>query len=122
MISQDWKTITQLCRELRQRATPAERKLWQYLRNKQLDGVKFYRQKPLVYEESFNERYFYIADFYTRQKRLVVELDGPVHENKKEYDKNRDIVINNLGLRVLRIKNEELEDVETVLEKIRDYF
>lgn len=56
------------------------------------------------------------------RKQLVVELDGPIHESKKEYDKNRDIVINNLGLRVLRIKNEETEDVEMVLEKIRNYF
>jgi len=121
MISQDWKTITQLCRDLRQRATPAERKLWSYLRNKQLVGVKFYRQKPLVYEKSFNRRYFYIADFFTRQKRLVVELDGPIHEYKKEYDENRDIVVNNLGLRVLRLKNEEVGDIEKVLEKIMKY-
>ncbi len=122
MISQDWKTITQICRDLRQRATPAERKLWAYVRNKQLDGVKFYRQKPLIYEESIDKKYFYIADFFTRQKQLVVELDGPIHESKKEYDKNRDTVINNLGLRVLRIKNEEMENVEMVLEKIRNYF
>jgi len=118
----DWKSITQLCRELRQRATPAERKLWLYLRDRQLDGVKFYRQKPIVYEESLKKKYFYIADFYSRQKRLVVELDGPIHELKKEYDENRDIVINNLGLRVLRIKNDELDEVEAVLEKIRKYF
>jgi len=92
MSTQNRKSITQLCRELRQRATPSERKLWDYLRNKQLDGVKFYCQKPLVYEESFHKKYFYIADFFTRQKRLVVELDGPIHDHKKEYDKNRDIV------------------------------
>jgi very-short-patch-repair endonuclease len=122
MSTQDWKTISQLCRELRQQATPAERKLWSCLRNKQLDGIKFYRQKPLIYEESYNKKYFYIADFYTRQKRLVVELDGPIHEFKREYDKNRDIVINGRGLRVLRLKNEEMEDVEQVLEEIRSYF
>jgi very-short-patch-repair endonuclease len=122
MLSRNWKTISQLCRELRQRGTHAERKLWSYLRNKQLDGIKFYRQKPLIYEESFNRRYFYIADFYTRQKRLVIELDGPSHELKKEYDKNRDIVINGRGLRVLRLKNEEMEDVEQALDKIRSYF
>ena len=52
-ISKYWKTTTQLCRDLRQRATSAERKLWSYLRNKQLDGVKFYRQKPIVYGKSF---------------------------------------------------------------------
>lgn len=122
MSSHNWKTITQLCRELRQRATPAERKLWSYLRNNQLDGVKFYRQKPIVYEESLKKKYFYIADFYSASKRLVIELDGPIHEYKKEYDKNRDKVINNRGLRVLRMKNEEVEDIDNVLEKIREYF
>ncbi len=122
MNKHNWKTIIQLCRELRKNATPEEKELWKYLRNKQLDGVKFYRQKPLVYEESFEKKYFYIADYFTRQKRLVVELDGPIHQYTKEYDENRDIVINNLGLRVLRIKNEEMVDVQRVLNKIRGYF
>lgn len=44
--------------------------------------MKFYRQKPIVYEESYKKKYFYIADFYSASKRLVIELDGPIHEYK----------------------------------------
>lgn len=116
------KSITQLCRELRQRETPSEKLLWKYLRNRQLDGVKFYRQKPLIYEESFNKKYFYIADFYSHEKNLVIELDGPIHEYQKDYDHERDLVIRGLCLHVLRIENEELLDLDNVLNQIRSYF
>jgi very-short-patch-repair endonuclease len=116
-----FKSITQLCRELRQRATPSEKLLWTYLRNRQLNETKFYRQKPIIFEDTSGKKYFYIADFYSASKRLVIELDGPIHIMKKDYDDNRDIVMVNLGLKVLRIKNKEMNNIERVLEKIRRY-
>jgi very-short-patch-repair endonuclease len=116
-----FKSITQLCRELRQRATPSEKLLWTYLRNRQLNETKFYRHKPIIFEDTSGKKYFYIADFYSASKRLVIELDGPIHIMKKDYDDNRDIVMVNLGLKVLRIKNKEMNNIERVLEKIRRY-
>jgi very-short-patch-repair endonuclease len=51
--------------------------------------------------------------------KLVVEADGPVHNFKKEYDRNRDEVLTALGLKILRFKNEEiLNDIQSVLNKI----
>ena len=54
-------------------------------------------------------------------RKTVIELDGPVHENNLEYDQFRDSEMVNLGLHILRIKNDELLDKETVLKKIKTY-
>ena len=73
----------QKAKELRKTLTPAERKLWEVLKNKQLDGYKFRRHHPI---------YRYIADFYCHELGLVIELDGGVHDGleQKEHDINRD--------------------------------
>ena len=111
----------ELCRELRKQATPAERKLWQHLRKHKLSGKKFYRQYPLFYDIEGRESFF-IADFYCHEARLVVEVDGKIHEFNKEYDKHREEILSYLGVKVIRIKNEEIEkDVNYVLEKIKLY-
>jgi very-short-patch-repair endonuclease len=69
-----WKSITEIVRELRKNPTPSEKKLWKYVRNRKLSGYKFLRQKPIVHEQHNNHRYFYIADFYCAELKLVVEL------------------------------------------------
>jgi len=111
--------ITLLARELRRKQTPEEKILWETLRNRRLNGLKFLRQHPIVYEHDLRKGLsFFIADFYCAEKRLVIELDGKVHDFQKEYDENRDYILNKLQLKVLRIKNEELKDLEAVKRKI----
>jgi len=113
------KNITQLARDLRKNQTSSEKILWMNLRNRKLNGFKFNRQFPIVYGRDFNgTSHFFIADFYCHEKKLVIELDGKIHNFQKEYDKERDSIINQLGLNVIRIKNEELENISKVLEKI----
>ena len=105
----------QKAKELRKSMTPAERKLWTVLQNKQLYGYKFRRQHPI---------YKYIADFYCHELSLVIELDGGVHDGleQKEHDRNRDQVIQEFGIRVLRIKNEEvMADIGEVIRKIKGF-
>jgi very-short-patch-repair endonuclease len=114
------KSIIDLARELRQLSTPAEQELWEVLRNRRFLGKKFLRQHPLIY--GYNQGYkFFIADFYCAEAKLVIELDGKIHEFQKEYDEGRDFVIAEMGNRVLRIKNEELEDMTKVKNKIAEY-
>ena len=63
--------------------------------------------------------FFFIADFYCHEGRLVIELDGRIHEHHMEYDENRDRIIEDLGLSVIRFTNEELEtDIDRVLKLI----
>ena len=115
-------SIIELCRELRQRETPAEKLLWQLLRNRQLVNHKFLRQYPVCVRSEFGRNLYYIPDFYCHKAKLVIEADGPIHLFKKEYDKNRDEVLNTLGLTILRFDNEEiLNHTALVLEKIKSY-
>lgn len=102
-------------KELRKNSTETEQKLWFELRDNKL-GVKFKRQHSIG---------GYIADFYCQKYKLVIELDGEIHNTKevKEYDHVRDKFFRELGYTVLRFRNSEVEnDTEKVLEKIKNYF
>jgi very-short-patch-repair endonuclease len=108
-----------LCREMRRNPTEAEEIFWQAVRRKQLMGVKFYRQYPILHEITGRETFF-IADFYCHRARLVVEIDGRIHEFGVPRDTERTELLNLLGLHVLRFRNDEvLEDLERVLEKVQ---
>ncbi|SEN93674.1 leucyl-tRNA synthetase [Mucilaginibacter gossypiicola] len=111
--------IIEFCRELRQRETIAEKMLWFELRNRKLAGKKFLRQHPLCVQSYFGKSLYYIPDFYCYEAKLVIEADGPIHLYKKEYDKNRDKVLSDLGLQILRFENDEIiNNMNEVLGKI----
>jgi very-short-patch-repair endonuclease len=86
-------------RVLRKNQTEAEEKLWWLLRNRYFLGYKFRRQ--------YICRGF-IIDFYSPSARLGIELDGPIHRLRKDYDRARDEIITSTGIKLLRINNEEL--------------
>ena len=99
---------------LRNQMTEAEQVLWEALREKQLEGLKFRRQHPV------NE---YVLDFYCHQARLAIELDGKYHEENGQrfYDADRTNNLEELGMRVIRFQNEAvLENLDEVLEEIRE--
>lgn len=101
-------------KELRQRQTKAEEILWWHLRRKSF-GIKFKRQHSIG---------GYILDFYCPQKKLIIELDGEIHNTReaKEYDEVRDKYFRELDYKILRFKNAEVENnFEMVLEKIINY-
>ena len=109
-----------LCRDLRKRATPAEKIIWNALRNRKFMGKKFNRQFPIYYDLLGRES-FYIADFYCHEEKLVIEIDGGYHERQKELDKHRTEIINMYGIRVIRFRNEEIEkDLEKVMKKLKN--
>ena len=110
------KASTQeFARELRHRETEAEQKLWGLLRNRQLKGKKFRRQHAIAK---------YVVDFYCNECKLAIELDGNFHttEEAKEYDKSRTVLLNELGITIIRFWNEEvIKDSEKVILKISEY-
>ncbi len=117
----DFEVVKKRARELRSKATPSEALLWKELRNRKICGYKFLRQHPIVYNPYGSGVKYFVADFYCDSKKTVIELDGSVHENSLEYDHFRDSEMVNLGLHILRIKNEELLDKEALLKKIKTY-
>lgn len=96
-------------KEMRRNPTEAESVLWIHLKGKKLD-VKFRRQHPID---------SYIADFVCLDKKLILEVDGKIHDLQQEADEARTERLNELGYEVLRFKNEEvLADIDTVITKI----
>ena len=106
------QSLLEIARELRKNQTPAEKVLWECLRDRKLAGLKFYRQKPI-------DRY--VADFYCPECKLVVEVDGDIHtdKNQKEHDLVRDDALSEFGITILRFRNGEiLRDANAVLSRI----
>ncbi|ATS18944.1 hypothetical protein BRW62_09545 [Parathermosynechococcus lividus PCC 6715] len=104
------RALLERARELRLEQTPAEQLLWECLRDRKLNNFKFRRQHNIGR---------YIADFYCHEAKLVIELDGGIHQAQIERDRDRDAWMQSQNLRVLRLTNEQvLENLETVLQAI----
>ena len=116
-----WLRITELCRELRNNETASEERLWNILSGRTFSDYKFRRQHPFIYSTIQFKKSFFIADFYCASKKIIIELDGKIHDFQKDYDANRDAILGQLGLKTIRIKNEELDkDIAVVLKKIEN--
>ena len=95
--------------------TSAEKLMWQILRRNSVKGFYFRRQHPIGR---------YIADFYCHKVKLVVELDGDVHDSadQKEHDANRDAIMEKFGLTVLRFSNDDIfKNAEFVVNEIENF-
>lgn len=106
------KNLKQPSRDLRNNMTNAELLLWRKLRCKQIHGLQFYRQKPILN---------YIVNFYCPSANLVIECDGSQHyaEDGLEADRVRDEALAELGLMVLRFVNLQiLNEIDGVVEVI----
>lgn len=107
--AETWKHLKPFARELRKEQTEAEQKLWQQLRNQKL-GFKFRRQHAVGE---------FIVDFVCIEKRIVVELDGEVHKEQREYDTERTRILDARGFLVIRFWNSEVKDKsDSVLARI----
>ena len=102
--------IFQRAEELRKNMTEAEKILWERLRKNQL-GVRFKAQHPI-------ERF--IADFYCHKAKLVIEIDGQIHDFQIEYDVGREAELEKYGLKIIRFSNDEvIHNMNLVIEKIK---
>jgi cyclase len=105
------KPIFERAEELRKNPTYEEKLLWRFLKVNQL-GVRFKRQHPI---------WLYIADFYCHEIKLVIEVDGSIHNVKEimEHDVIREEEIVSLGIKVIRFTNNEIRtQIENVIDKI----
>ena len=99
-------------RRLRSNMTLAEQVLWDALRGKKLDGLKFRAQHPVGP---------FILDFWCPSRKLVVELDGDIHQGQEDYDEARTKQLEDYGYCVIRFQNKDvLTDLPSVLERIKE--
>ena len=103
--------MVELARELRGESQPSEALLWAALRNRKLAGHKFRRQQPIG---------AFIVDFYCDDAALIIEVDGPIHRQQVAADRERQQILESLGLRVLRIPVEQVEqNIQGVIARIQ---
>jgi very-short-patch-repair endonuclease len=101
----------QRAKELRREMTPAEKILWEELRANKL-GVHFRRQQVIQ---------GFIVDFYCHRAALVIEVDGDIHDLQQDEDARREKALREMGLRVVRFRNDEVvRNVSAVVGKIRE--
>ncbi|MEP6684974.1 MAG: DUF559 domain-containing protein, partial [Parafilimonas sp.] len=109
---EQWKILSVYATENRKNKTEAEDKLWQVLRNRQVDNCKFRRQHPIS---------GYIPDFVCLEKKLIIEIDGGYHNEteQKKFDEARTEWVNEYQYKLLRFTNDEvLTNIDKVTEKI----
>ena len=108
--------IQEKAKALRKDETKAEKLLWQQLKSKQILGYKFRRQHPISQ---------FIVDFYCHELKLVIEVDGEIHNKpeNKEYDVDRGYELEMFGLKILRFTNYEVENEmeKKVIERIKNF-
>ncbi|MFT4153674.1 leucine--tRNA ligase [Parafilimonas sp.] len=111
---EQWKILAVYAKENRQNKTEAEDKLWQALRNRQINNCKFRRQHPVA---------GYIPDFVCLEKKLIVEIDGEYHneEDQKKFDEARTEWLKEHQYKLIRFTNDEIiDDLRQVLQKISE--
>jgi very-short-patch-repair endonuclease len=104
--------LLRIAGDLRKSMTPAEKILWERLRNRQIKGFRFRRQHPIK---------DFIVDFFCYDAMLVIEVDGEVHsdEHQHERDEQRTNILNRLGIRELRFTNQDvINQTDKVINKI----
>ena len=105
--------LKELARKLRRQGVLSEVILWNFLKNKQMRGFDFHRQKPI--DE-------YIVDFYAPDLNLVIEINGASHADKIIYDKQRQKRLEYFGLSILNFSDSVVKkDIDSVLRTIDDW-
>ncbi len=106
------RLVFETAKLLRNHMTPAEKLLWERLSHKQVAVVRFRRQHPVD---------IFIADFSCHEARLVIELDGEIHDQRKEYDESRTADREKHLIKVIRFTNSDVEiNIEQVIKIIEN--
>jgi len=108
------RKMSEITRDFRKEATPSEERLWRAIRNRKLDGRKFRRQHPIGP---------FVVDFYCAEEQLVVEVDGPIHRHLVRTDRERQRLLEEAGLHIVRVPSHAVDaDLDGVLNRIRGAF
>jgi very-short-patch-repair endonuclease len=114
------KAMVQIAQDLRKRQTSAEEILWECLRDRRLADLKFRRQHPVAQTN-------YVADFFCYERKLIVELDGGIHQFQQAADAQRQRELEALGVQVIRFTNDQITNhlydvLTTILQVIESPF
>ena len=115
MVGDEKKELRRKARDLRNKMTKAEIIFWSRLRMRQIEGLKFRRQQPIL---------DYIADFYCHDLKLIIEIDGEIHSVPEiaKSDKTRYKILKNSGYNIIRFSNHKIEtDLDSSVLKLKSF-
>lgn len=115
--------IKQRARDLRNNPTDAQKGMWNILRLGRLKGLRFLRQHPILFHVN-NTVHFFIPDFYCPQYKLIIEVDGDIHDKQEQRERDfvRTGMLEDMGFTILRFKNEDVvRSSEFVMRKILSF-
>ena len=112
--------IKDTVRSLRKNQTKSESIFWEIVRKNRFHDLRFIRQYPIKYIFN-NTSSFFVADFYCHKHKLIIEIDGSIHDQLKERDNIRDYITKHYGYNILRIESKSLlEDKDFVIKQVED--
>lgn len=116
----EYESIKDRVRRLRKDMTESEQRVWSLVKGRKVFGYKFRRQHPITVDLDLRgHRTYFILDFYCPELRLGIEVDGPVHDNQKHYDKMRDKQLSDKSIKIYRISNNEVRNLHEADLKLR---
>ena len=95
-------------RELRNNMTTSEKIFWEKIRQRRILELRFLRQYRIEHSNIMGVKNFFFVDFYCHELKLIVEIDGDIHISQKEYDNERETILIEMGYKIYRIKNKEV--------------
>jgi len=111
-------SIKSVVRKLRKNQTRAEEIFWDKVRNRKFNNLKIIRQYPIIFEID-NIKKFFVADFYCHKYKLIIEIDGEIHNKQKGQDRYRTYLLNTMGYKVIRFKNIDVfNNIDLVLKEV----
>jgi very-short-patch-repair endonuclease len=116
----EYESIKDRVRRLRKEMTDSEKRVWSIMKGKQMMGFKFRRQHPITVDhDQRGHRTYFIIDFYCPELKLGIEVDGPIHSTQRHYDQLRDSLLEEKGIKIFRLTNEEVDNLYATDQKLR---
>ena len=104
------RRMVEIAKDFRKQPQPSEAVLWNALRNRQTRGFKFRRQQPIG---------AFVVDFYCDEAGLIIEVDGAIHAHQQQADRQRQELLEGLGLHMLRVPADEVtSNIDSVMSRI----
>jgi very-short-patch-repair endonuclease len=103
-----YKDIKTFARELRKNQTPAELFFWNKVRKRQFMGLRFNRQFIIQHSNVLGKKSYFIPDFFCFERKIIVEIDGKIHDQQKEYDEIRTTILKEMGYYIIRFENDQV--------------
>lgn len=114
--------IKEFAKKLRNNPTEAEKVFWKKVKARRFLGYRFNRQYVIEHSNVMGKKSYFIPDFYCFELKLIIEIDGEVHQHQIEYDEIREDILKEMGNKIIRFTNDEvLHDNGSVAKKLRSF-